>query len=473
LAVGAAASSHDVGAVVVLVADLALGGDAGGPVDDERVADAALVDVALEHPVRRGERGRPAGRVVVVGVRAAEPVDHGQVLLEVVGVATEDLALVDRAVRRALARRAVVGAVEDDRVVELPGLLEVVDDAAHLGVGVLGEPGVDLGHAAEHRLLGVVEAVPRAHHVGRVERPVGHRVERRQLRALGQDPALDHPRQHPLAVGLVAVVERALVLGDVVLGAVVRGVVGAGAEPQVPGLVGLRLLGVADHAQRLVGEVLGQVVAVLGEGRLVDVVVVLGEAGIPVVRLAADEAVEAVVALAERPVLLGGTHRPLVDRDVVVLADPERRPAGVAQDVGHRRVLGRDVRVVAREAGRGLRDRREAVEVVVPPGQERRARRRAQRGGVPLRVGQPVGGEAVHRRHVDAAAVGGPRSLAGVVVQDDEDVGRAVGRAVGEERRPVRGRVAHVELDLPLELPRHRPSPLVLRPVRRTSVQSR
>ena len=202
----------------------------------------------------------------------------------------------------------------------------------------------------------------------------------------------------------------------------VRGVVGAGAEPQVPGLVGLGLLGVADHPQRLVGEVLGQVVAVLGQVRLVDVVVVLGEVGIPVVRLAADEPVEPVVALAERPVLLRGPHRPLVDGDVVVLADPERRPPGVTQDVGHRGVLRRDVRAVPGEAGRGLRDRREPVQVVVAPGQQRRARRRAQRRRVPLRVRQTAGRQAVHRRHLDPPAVRRPRRLARVVVQHHQHV---------------------------------------------------
>ena len=53
--------------------------------------------------------------------------------------------------------------------------------------------------------------------------------------------------------------------------------------------------------------------------------------------------------------------------------------------VGHRRVLARDVRVVAREPGRGLGDRREPVLVVVAAGQEHRPRRRAQRRRVPLR----------------------------------------------------------------------------------------
>ena len=230
----------DVGAVVVLRADLTARLHPRGPVDHERVADAALVRVALEHPVGRRERDGPAGGVVVVGVRPAELVEVRQVVLDRVRPGVEELVLVDRPVRRALPRGAVVGGVEDQRVVELAGLLEVVDDPPDLVVGVLGEAGVDLGHPREQRLLLVGQRVPRAasRRPG-LNVPLGHRIDRRQLGALGQDPALDHPRQDPLAIGLVAVVELALVLVDELLRRVVRGVVGARAEPQVPRLVGL------------------------------------------------------------------------------------------------------------------------------------------------------------------------------------------------------------------------------------------
>ena len=153
----------DVGAVVVLVAHLAARLHPGRPVDHQRVADAALVGVALEHPERGRERERPAGRVVVVGVGRAELVDRRDVVLDAVRPGVEEVVLVDRAVRAALARGAVVGGVEDDRVVELPGLLEVVDDPPDLVVGVLRVGGVDLGHAGEQPLLVVGERVPRAH----------------------------------------------------------------------------------------------------------------------------------------------------------------------------------------------------------------------------------------------------------------------------------------------------------------------
>jgi hypothetical protein len=178
-------------------------------------------------------------------------------------------------------------------------------------------------------------------------------------------------------------------------------------------------------------QVLGEVVAVLRPVWLVDVVVVLGQVRIPLVRLAADEPVEAVVAQPERPVLLRRTHRPGVDRRVVVLADPERAPAGVTQHGGHGGVLARDVGVVAGEPGRGLGDRGEPVLMVVAPGQEHRAGRRAQRGGVPLGVGEAVVGQPLQGRHLDPAAVGRPGRAAGVVVQHHQHVRGALGARSG------------------------------------------
>jgi hypothetical protein len=121
--------------------------------DHHRVADAALIAVALEHPKRRREGHRPARRIVVVGLRRAQLVDHRQVLLDRVGEPVGELVLVDRAVRAALARSAVVGRVEDERVLELPRVLEVLDDPADLVVGVLAEARIHLGHAGEQRLF--------------------------------------------------------------------------------------------------------------------------------------------------------------------------------------------------------------------------------------------------------------------------------------------------------------------------------
>ena len=107
-----------------------------------------------------------------------------------------------------------------------------------------------------------------------------------------------------LAVGVPAVVERALVLVGPLLGHVVRRVRRAGAEVQVERLVRGDLLGVGDELDRLVGQVLGQVVALLGRPRRLDLVVVVDQVGIPLARVAAEEAVVALEAAAERPAVI-------------------------------------------------------------------------------------------------------------------------------------------------------------------------
>ena len=284
------------------MAHLALSLDALGPVDHQRVAGAAgVLGVALEHREWRGKRRRPAGRVVVVGFRAAQCVEILHVLAQFIRVAVEELVLVHRTVGRTFAGGAIVGAVEDQRVLQLAGLLQVVDDPANLNIGVLGEASEDLGHPGEQLALVGVELSPRPHEVDLVGDVLGKRVQRGEFGALRHHAALDHPSQDPLAVGLVAVVELALVLGDVILGRMVRGVVGAGAEPHVPRLGGRGRVLVAQHPQRLVSQVLRQVVALVGAIRRLDEAVVFDQVGIPVVGLPAQEAVEPVETLGQRP----------------------------------------------------------------------------------------------------------------------------------------------------------------------------
>ena len=97
---------------------------------------AAVELVALPHLERRVERHRPPVRVVVVGLRAAEVVDQREVRLDVVRHAVDELVLVERAVRAALAAGAVVGHQHDQRVLELLGLLEIFEQPADLIVDV-------------------------------------------------------------------------------------------------------------------------------------------------------------------------------------------------------------------------------------------------------------------------------------------------------------------------------------------------
>src|SRR5262249_32048320 len=156
-----------------------------------------------------------------------------------------------------------------------------------------------------------------------------------------------------------------LVLVDVLLWAVVRGVVGAGAEPHVPGpgRVGGPL--VAEHLDGLVGQVLRDVVALVRAVGLLGETVVLGQVREPLVGFAAEEAVEAVEALRERPLTAVGTRRNVLLGNVVVLAEPEGAEAVVLEDLSDGGALGGNAAAPAGESLGSLRNARAAVEVVV------------------------------------------------------------------------------------------------------------
>ena len=124
----------------------------GRPVHHQRVAGAAEVRADLLAPLERRVAGpRPGRRVVRVHDRAAPGVDAavalGELELHLVGQRDAVLhgQLVERAGDRALHAGAVVAPdPEDQRVVELAQLLDGVDHAADVVVGVLGEAGVHL-----------------------------------------------------------------------------------------------------------------------------------------------------------------------------------------------------------------------------------------------------------------------------------------------------------------------------------------
>ena len=228
--------------------------DLPGPGHDHRVRRAALpVGVALPELERGVEGEGPAGRIVVVGLRAAELVDEGQVLLDPVGEPVEDLVLVDRPVRAALAGGAVVGDEHDQRVVELAGLLEVVEQPADLVVGVAEEARVHLRHPAEQALLVVGERVPRADGV-ELRPAVPSSLCSSMYGLIGDSsawsvttPVCFCRSKTSLAIGLVAHVEAPLYLSAHSLRHVVRRMGGAGAVVEEERLVGRDRLRVPDE----------------------------------------------------------------------------------------------------------------------------------------------------------------------------------------------------------------------------------
>ena len=152
----------------------------------------------------------------------------------------------------------------------------------------------------------------------------------------------------PLPVGVPAVVELARVPVGPLLRHMVRRVRRAGAEVQVERLVRVDLLGVGDELDRLVDQVLGQVVALLRRARRLDLVVVVDQVGIPLARVAAEEPVEALEAAPQRPAVVRPGRRLLVARRQVPLADHVGVVAVLEQHLRQHPVLERDDAVVAR-----------------------------------------------------------------------------------------------------------------------------
>ena len=192
------------------------------------------------------------------------------------GDVVEELVLVERAVRAALAAGAVVGDDHDDRVVELAGLLEVVDQPRRSGRRCRRRsPAYTSAMRANRRRS---SSVSESH--GRTKSSCGHGWPSGPVASgspcgligdssasSGSRPSFFWSREDRRADRLVALVEAALVLVRPLLEHVVRRVRAARAEVHEPRLVGRDRLGVADELDRLVGEVLREVVALLGRRR--------------------------------------------------------------------------------------------------------------------------------------------------------------------------------------------------------------
>ncbi len=297
-----------------LLAHLAARGDPRGPVHDQRCAHATEPRVALPQAQRRVPGPRPAPCVVVVRAEAAEIVDVREVLVEVLVESVHEAVLVDGAVRTTLRAGSVVGQQTDQRVVEEVVLAQVLDDATDLVIGVREEAREHLHHPRVEALL-----------VGRERIPFRDpRRPRRELGAGGNDSGGDLPREQLRAPRVPARVELAGVRRDPLVGDLMRRVHRARREPGEERLARRRLLLVLQHPDRLIGEVLGEVIAVGRFPRRLDRVVVDLQLRRPLVRVAAEEAVEAFETEAEWPAIERARRTPLRARRQVPLADGVR-----------------------------------------------------------------------------------------------------------------------------------------------------
>ena len=214
----------------------------------------------------------------------------------------------------------------------------------------------------------------------------------------------DHPEllllvEDALALDVPAVVELAGVLVRPLLRHVVRCVRRTGGEVDEERLVRHQRLLLPHPAAGTVGEVLGQVVALLLGGRRLDGRRSVVQRRVPLVVLAADEAVEGLEPTAARGPGVERPHRRgLPHRHLVALAELGRGVAVQLQRHRQRRLGVRPQRAVARRRGGGLGDAAHPDRVVVAPGQQCLPGRRAQRSGVEPVVLQAAGRQPLGSR---------------------------------------------------------------------------
>ena len=169
------------------------------------------------------------------------------------------------------------------------------------------------------------------------------------------------------------------------------------------------------------------------------------EVGLPLAGIAADKAIEVIETHTRRPLIERPSLACLEERRVVVLAEPGRRISIVPEDRTDGRLLDRDNGIIAGIARSDFADHAEADGVMIAAGDECRARRRAQRGRVEIRVAQAALGDAVHggRRYDAAECARSAETL--VIGHDQQNVGSALRRY--DARRPPGRRLGGLLLD--------------------------
>ena len=150
--------------------------------------------------------------------------------------------------------------------------------------------------------------------------------------------------------------------------------------------------------------------------------------GVELVGLALHEPVEPVEPTRQRPLVERAGGRALLHRCEVPLADGERGVAGVAEHLGHRGSVVRDVAEHVRETRAEVRHRPHPDRVLRSAGEQRCPRRRAQRRHVEVGELQSACRQRVDVRGVDVRAVAAELGEPGVVEQHHDDVRSVVTR---------------------------------------------
>jgi len=195
----------------------------------------------------------------------------------------------------------------------------------------------------------------------------------------------------------------------------------------------------------VIGDVLVEVVALLGCLGLFDRRRALVQVRQVPVGLGSEEAVEVLEPapagrpLAERPELARLPHRHLM-----ALPDLRSRIPVQREDLRQRRRAVRAKRAVTRRRGRELSDRAHPDRVVVTAGQQTLPGRRAQRGDMKPVVCEPACCEAIRGGRRRRPAERAHRAIARVVQQNQQHIRCTCGRTQRLDRRELRIRVPRV-----------------------------
>src|SRR5271156_3941931 len=360
--------------------------------------------------------------IIVQCVHRQDGLDHRHIDDAVVGGV-----LVERAVNAAFGAGAVIAVdVDDQRVVELALVLDLLNHATNLVVGVGGVGGEDLGFPAIHLLFRRVQRVPFGQ--------LGTTVLRLSVRPWRERCVRRNHAQlllvfeELLAQLFPAHIELAVELVDPFLGWLVGRVRAAGHVIEEERLVRRGRVQVVHVLDGVVGQVGGEVVAFLTDpwvhrSRIAE------QVGRPLVGFATQEAIEILKAHADRPLVEGASRGAVSEaRGVVVFAEPRGGVAVLLQYLSDGSVILTDDGIIARVAGGQFANDAEADRVVVAAGDQGGPRRRAKRGGVELDVTQARLGDAVQVRRRDNAAEGAGYAVALVIGHDEQHVGRVLGR---------------------------------------------
>src|SRR5947207_13073811 len=118
-----------------------------------------------------------------------------------------------------------------------------------------------------------------------------------------------------------------------------RGMMSAGREIQEEWFIRCHLLAICDELDRLVGQILSEVITLFRSFRRIDLVVVVYEVGIVLLGVAAEKSVLSFEATAERPAIIWTGGACLIGWRQMPLAKAERGIAVVQQNFRQKTIL--------------------------------------------------------------------------------------------------------------------------------------